>query len=123
MRGRVVAHDRTGGITNLRLDGAVDLAIPLAAALAVGADVTIAVRAEDVVVATEKPWQLSARNCFPVRVVALVTTEVDAIVRCAGATGGPEWLVRLTLAAVSALDLRPGREVWLAVKSHSIRVV
>ena len=95
----------------------------MAATHAIGADVTIAIRAEDVVVATERPWQISARNCFPVRVVALVTAEADAIVRCAGAPGGPEWLVRLTLAAVSTLDLQPGREVWLAVKSHSIRVM
>ena len=123
MHGQVVAHDRTGGITHLRLDGGIDLAIPLAPTLTVGASVTIGIRAEDVLVATELPRHLSARNCFPVRVLAIVAADADAIMRCAGVQGGPEWLVRLTPAAVDGLGLVPGCNVWLAVKSHSVRVV
>jgi hypothetical protein len=32
-------------------------------------------------------------------------------------------MARVTPAAVAALGLAPGGQVWLAVKSHSIRIV
>jgi len=123
MRGEVIAHDAAGGITSLRLVGVLPLAIPLVASLAVGAAVTIAIRADDVVLATEPMTSLSARNLFAARVVAIHGSAANAIVRCAPTAGGSAWLVRLTRSAIDALGIAPGRDVWLAVKSHSVRLV
>jgi molybdopterin-binding protein len=46
----------------------------------------------------------------------------DAAVRCAVRPDLPEWLARLTPAAVAELGLAEGSRVWLAVKSHSVRL-
>lgn len=119
----VRSHDRTGGITHVQLAGGIDLAIPLATEHVPGAAVTVAVRAEDVLVATEEPRHVSARNRFPARVLAVHRSDVDVLVRCGPVAGGAAWLVRLTPGAVDALDLTPDRMVWLAVKSHSVRTL
>src|SRR6266852_2285438 len=59
---------------------------------------------------------LSARNILPGRVVSLAQRDVivAAKVDC-----GVEMEVHLTLAARDSLQLQPGREVWLVVKTHS----
>jgi ABC-type molybdate transport system ATPase subunit len=48
---------------------------------------------------------------------------VDVTLRCALDAGGVEVLARITPAAVASLGLRQGGAVWLAVKSHSIRLM
>ena len=47
----------------------------------------------------------------------------DALLRCGRAAGGRQWLVRITPSAVASLGLVSGRAVWLAIKSHSFRVL
>ena len=120
---RVVAHDPDGGVTRVALDGDVALTIPLAAHTPVGAEITLAVRAEDVLVLAEPVRGLSARNVFPVRISALERTGADVLLHCTPTAGARPWVVRLTPAAVAALDLAAGRDAWLAVKSHSVRTV
>ena len=121
--GRVVTHDTTGGITRVRTDAGFDVSITLAAEREVGVAVTLAVRSEDVLVCKAPVEGLSARNVYPARVVALERTGPDVVLRGALENGGGELLARVTPAAVAALDLAPDRDVWLAVKSHSIRIV
>jgi len=82
----------------------------------------VAVRAEDVLVANAAVSGLSARNAYAGRVELVEATGVDVTLRCSLEAGG-ELLARITPAAVRALDLGPGRPVWLAVKSHSIRLL
>ena len=53
----------------------------------------------------------------------LTITGVDTTLRCTVGPGARPWLVRLTPAAVAAMGLAEGRVVWLAVKSHSVRLV
>ena len=53
----------------------------------------------------------------------LTRTGHDVTLRCRTAASGPEWIVRVTPAAVAALELTVGQTVFLAVKSHSIRLV
>jgi molybdate transport system ATP-binding protein len=120
---RVVSHDPEGGITRTRTASGLDVAVPLAAGRVVGSPATLAVRAEDVLVASRLPEGLSARNAYAAAVVALERTGADVTVRCVldGASG--EWLARVTPAAVAALGLAPGARVWLAVKSHSVRLL
>ena len=123
LSGRVVAHDPEGGVTRVRVGEGLDVAISLAAARAVGAAVTLAVRAEDVLVSSGPVSGLSARNVYPARVMTLERTGVDVTLRCTLESAGVELLARVTPAAIAALGLRPGSAVWLAVKSHSIRLV
>jgi molybdate transport system ATP-binding protein len=89
----------------------------------VGEAVTLAVRSEDVLVCAAPVEGLSARNVHPARVAALERTGPDVVLRGTLDHGGGELLARITPAAVAALDLAPGRQVWLAMKSHSIRMV
>jgi molybdate transport system ATP-binding protein len=119
---RVLAHDPAGGITTVRTTAGLDVAVTLAPARAVGAAVTLAIRAEDVLVASGPVPGLSARNACAGRVVCIERPGRDALLRCA-LDGGGEFLARVTPAAVTALGLAPGAPVVLAVKSHSIRLI
>lgn len=121
--GRVLAHDTAGGITRVRTDAGFDASVTLAVDRAAGAAVTLAVRSEDVLVCAAPIEGLSARNIYPARVARIERTGPDVVLRGVLEDGGGELLARVTPAAVAALHLAPGRQVWLAVKSHSIRIV
>jgi molybdate transport system ATP-binding protein len=121
--GTIAAHDEAGGITRVTLADGGELSAPLARPRALGSAVTVSVRAEDVLVATSPPSGLSARNVYPARVVSLVRTGDDVTLRCATVEGGTPWLVRVTPSAVDALGLAPGGAAWIAVKSHSVRLL
>jgi molybdate transport system ATP-binding protein len=81
--------------------------------------VLIAVRPSAVTVASVAPRGSSARNAWPGRVAGL-TLLADRI-RLA-IEGAPPVLADVTPAAVADLELRPGREVWLAVKATDLEV-
>ena len=122
--GRIVQHDDGGGTSRVELSTGLVVAVPLASMRPVGSSVTLAIRAEDVLVSVEPIHGLSARNVFAAGVTAVERMGVDVMLRCSvgdGAVGG--WLARVTPAAVDALRIEPGADVWLAVKSHSIRIV
>jgi molybdate transport system ATP-binding protein len=121
--GRVLTHDPAGGITRVRTDTGFDVSVTLAAEREIGTAVTLALRSEDVLVCQARVEGLSARNVYQARIVALERTGPDVVLRGALENGGGELMARVTPAAVDALGLAPGRNVWLAVKSHSIRIV
>jgi molybdate transport system ATP-binding protein len=123
--GRIVAHDATGGTSDVELGGGLRLAAPLAPGVPIGAAVVVAVRADDVLVALEPVRTLSARNVFGARVLGCTRVGADVLLRCGvvPGSGALEWLVRVTPAAVAALGVTEGSEVWLVVKSHSVRLV
>jgi molybdate transport system ATP-binding protein len=121
--GRVVSHDEAGGITRVRTEAGLDVAVTLAMGWLPGTRVTLAIRAEDVLVATGPVAGLSARNAYAGRLLAIERTGVDVTLRCTLDGGGGEMLARITPAAVASLGLQPGAPVWLAVKSHSISLL
>ncbi len=121
MSGRVVDTDPSGGVLRVVVEGGATVVAPWRAGPRPGEAVTLAVRAEDVLIATAEPRGLSARNVYEAEVTSADRTGPDVLVRCALAGGSPPWLVRVTPAAADALSLAPGRRVWLAVKSHSVR--
>lgn len=100
--------------------GAVELLTPLVRA-EVGSRLRIGVRAGDLLLATEEPRGLSARNILPgtIRNIEQKDVIVSATVDC----GGTEFEVHLTLAARDALRLDSGRSVWVVVKTHSCHVL
>jgi molybdate transport system ATP-binding protein len=125
LAGRIAGHDPEAGVTRVDLERGPSVAIALSSERAVGEAVTLAIRAEDVLVAVEPVQGLSARNVFEARVETLQRSAADVTLQCsvAGRSGAPPWFARVTPAAMSALELAGGRRVWLAVKSHSVRIV
>ncbi|HTS60323.1 MAG TPA: molybdenum ABC transporter ATP-binding protein [Terriglobales bacterium] len=114
-----VLDEGRGTMTCRIADSRVELETPLVRA-EVGSHVRIGIRAGDILLATVEPYNLSARNVIPGRIVSL--DERDVIVS-AKVDCGVEMEVHLTLAARDALELHPGGEVWLILKTHSCHLM
>ena len=115
--GRVLSHDPDGGVTRVHLAAGSEVAIPHSPDLAPGAEILLAVGAEEILVAVAPPVGLSARNVLAGSVDELLPVAGSVYVRAG------DWLAHLTAAAARELDLAAGRPVWLVVKTHSWRVV
>jgi molybdate transport system ATP-binding protein len=116
----VTAANESRGTMTCELAGsAVELETPLVRA-SIGAALRVGIRAGDILLATVAPVGLSARNLIPGRVVSLDQRDVivEARIDC-----GVEITVHLTLAARDALQLQPGKQVWLVVKTHSCHLM
>jgi len=112
-------EDRGTMACRVGADG-VELETPLVRA-EVGSRLRVGIRAGDLLLATESPRGLSARNVVPGTIRALQQRDVivSAFVDC----GGTEFEVHLTLAAREALELAPEKKVWLVVKTHSCHLM
>jgi molybdate transport system ATP-binding protein len=98
----------------------VDLETPLVRA-EVGSRLKVGIQAGDLLLATEYPLGLSARNILPGTIRQL--TQRDVIVSAMVDCGGVEFEVHLTLAARDGLKLGAGKKVWVVVKTHSCHVM
>jgi molybdate transport system ATP-binding protein len=107
------------GVMVCRLAGDVSLETPLAD-VAEGQRIRVAIRAGDILVATVRPYGLSARNILHGTVDSL--SIAGAIVRATVRAGVP-LEVHLTPTSCEELELRPGLGVWLVIKTHSCRPV
>jgi molybdate transport system ATP-binding protein len=120
LKGHVLEHRTNDGVMLIGLDGSeCELEIPLGSS-PVGEKIQIAIRAGDILVATQLPYGLSARNVLPGRVESIETrgSVVSLQVNC-----GVHFLVRVTPGAMRSLELATGSVVWLVVKTHSCHVV
>ena len=86
----------------------------------VGSSLRVGIRAGDILLATVAPVGLSARNVIPGRITSLERRDVMIVARVKSQV---EMEVHLTLAARDALQLAPGREVWLVIKTHSCHLM
>ncbi len=86
----------------------------------VGSALRVGIRAGDILLATAPPVGLSARNVIPGRIASL---EQRDVIVCARVKYRVEMEVHLTLAARDSLQLVPGREVWLVIKTHSCHLM
>jgi len=96
-----------------------EIEVPLTHASA-GDRVQIAVRAGDILLASERPQGLSARNILEGKILSLEQrgTMCVACVDC-----GVTFIVHVTPGAVRALELAIERQVWLVLKTHSCHLV
>lgn len=108
------------GVMRVRLaDPSCEIEVPLGH-VSPGDRVRIAIRAGDILLATEFPRALSARNVLAGKISslehrgALVVARVDC---------GVTFTVHLTPGAERALDLAPEKKVWLVLKTHSCHFV
>ncbi len=115
----VAAHEDRGTMTCRLAGSQVELETPLVRAEP-GSQLRIGIPAGDILLATQRPEGLSARNILPGNVTSVVRRDV---IIAAGVDIGVELEVHLTLAARDALQLAPGREVWLVVKTHSCHLM
>lgn len=109
-RGVVVAETAEGMTVSVPLE------------LAEGADWPLMIRAsgDDVVVFTSRPEGISARNVFGGPVAELERTGDSVVLLVATPT---PLRVRITAGAASDLALEKGTEVWLAIRTRSIRTI
>lgn len=98
---------------------ATELEVPLGHC-AVGDEVRIAIRAGDIMVATERPHGLSARNTFQGRVTAIRREGITVIM---SVESGVVFEVHVTPGAREQLHLAEGQQLWLVVKTYSCHLV
>jgi molybdate transport system ATP-binding protein len=97
----------------------IELETPLVRAEA-GSKLRVGISAGDVLLATSAPVGLSARNILPGKLLSLWQRDMIVVARI---DCGVEMSVHLTLAARDSLQLTPGRQVWLIVKTHSCHLL
>ena len=100
-------------------DAACEIEVPLGHA-APGDRVRVAIRAGDILLATELPKALSARNILEGKIISIEHrgTLVVARVDC-----GVVFIVHVTPGAERTLELATGKKVWLVLKTHSCHFV
>jgi molybdate transport system ATP-binding protein len=116
----VLSLDKISGTMHCLVNGAhLELEVPLAP-VQPGAAVRLAIRAGHIIIATQEPAGLSARNILSGTIASierkgfLVSVEVDA---------GARFEVHVTPRACETLSLKTGARVWLVIKTHSCQVV
>jgi molybdate transport system ATP-binding protein len=117
----VTAINESRGTMTCRIGaGSVDLETPLVTA-EIGSRLRIGIRAGDILLATECPHGLSARNVVPGTIQRLERRDgiVSANVDCSGTA----FDIHLTLAAQDALELMAGKKVWVVIKTHSCHLL
>jgi len=120
LTGTVLDLREADGVMRLRLgETACEIEVPLSHAAA-GDRVRVAIRAGDILLATERPHGLSARNVIEGRIASMEPrgTMVLARIDC-----GVTFSAHVTPGAVRALELAAGRQVWLVLKTHSCHLV
>jgi molybdate transport system ATP-binding protein len=108
------------GVMRIRLgESACEIEVPLGYA-APGDPVRVAIRAGDILLATEMPHGLSARNVLEGQIESLErrSTIVIARVDC-----GAKFVVHITPGAVRTLGLCEGQKAWLVLKTHSCHLM
>lgn len=112
-------HEDRGTMTCVVADSQLHLETPLVKA-EVGTNLRVGIGAGDVLLGTSHPVGLSARNVIRGKIISLAQRDVivSAMVNC-----GVEFEVHLTLAARDSLQLQPGYEVWLIIKTHSCHLL
>jgi molybdate transport system ATP-binding protein len=120
--GVIVERRPDAGTMQCRLtggNGAIEVEAPLSDGDE-GSSIRLAIRAGDILLATEEPRNLSARNVLRGQLTSL--TREGPIVHAA-VDAGARFVVHLTPGARDALGLGAGDRVWLIIKTHSFRIV
>jgi molybdate transport system ATP-binding protein len=80
----------------------------------------VALRAGDILLASEPPRGLSARNVLAGRIVSIRREGATVIVEV---EAGCVFEVHVTPGAAASLQLAAGQPIWLVIKTHSCRLV
>ncbi len=113
----LLRHDTAYALSYLAFGGT-EMAVPQIDAEP-GAFVRVRIRARDVLLATQRPEGLSARNVLAGHIVDLIP-ETGAYAELAVVVGGQRLVARITRAALDALDLALGSPVFAVVKAVAV---
>jgi molybdopterin-binding protein len=116
--GHIVSKNQAGGTMTVEItdnSGRAYIDIPIGVGREGGA-VRIAVPSGDILLASEELRSTSARNILRGHILAIEDKGNRTLVRI---TSGVTWSASVTRQAVKELALSEGREVWLAIKTHS----
>jgi molybdate transport system ATP-binding protein len=116
----IVERREQAGTMECRIDGSTtELEVPLSTAR-VGESIRVAIRAGDILIGSQEPRGLSARN---IRIGRLVELNAHGPTMVAVVDAGARFIVHLTPTGVDSLQLKPGDQVWLIVKTYSCRIL
>lgn len=124
LNGKVTELREADGVMRVRLEESTcEIETPLGYAT-VGSRVKVAIRAGDILLATERPHGLSARNVIAGKIISLEQRGAMfiALVNTEGERG-VVFTVYLTPGAKRALELDVNRAVWLVLKTYSCHVL
>ena len=124
LTGTVTELRAADGVMRVRLEqSACEIETPLGYA-EVGSGVRVAIRAGDILLATEQPRGLSARNVMSGKIISLEQVGTMFVARVAKAAEGKVvFTVHITPGAKRALALEANGAVWLVIKTHSCHVL
>jgi molybdate transport system ATP-binding protein len=116
----VVELREADGVMRVRLaEGPREIEVPLGYA-APNDRVKVAIRAGDILLATQPPVGLSARNILEGKIVSLESRSAIVVARV---KAGVTFAVHVTPGAARALELAAGMPVWIVLKTHSCHLV
>jgi molybdate transport system ATP-binding protein len=120
LAGSVSDLRESDGVMRVRLaDSSCEIEVPLGHPKP-GDHVRVAIRAGDILLATERPSGLSARNVLEGKIISLERRGAIIIARV---DCGVEFIVHVTPGAERDLQLATGKPVWLVLKTHSCHLV
>lgn len=122
LTGRLIEkRERTADLELLGGYGSACVRVPHARG-AIGETVVASLASDDILIATEKPQGLSARNCLAARIERIEETDWRrlAIVRIGDAI--PSLVVEITQDAIEELALKPELEVYLVFKTSTVKL-
>ena len=120
--GRVKEHaHHTTSILLGTANSQVTLTIPRVDA-AQGSAVTVSVAADEILLSTAKPTNLSARNRIPARLEGLQSVDHRQFITAGISPELPPVVIELTSDAIEDLYLVPGSSVYLLIKTSSVTV-
>jgi molybdate transport system ATP-binding protein len=116
---RIVSRRPEAGTMRVRLaDSVVELEVPLTESTS-GDDITVAIRAGDILLAGVPAVGISARNILE-GMIETIERQGPAVE--ARVSAGAPFMVHLTPASAEELRLAPGSHVWLIIKTYSCRI-
>jgi molybdate transport system ATP-binding protein len=116
----VVELRETDGVMRVRVaNTASEIEVPLGYATP-NESIQVAIRAGDILLATQHPAGLSARNILAGRIVSLKQRGTMVVVLV---EAGAIFTVHLTPGAARSLELTAGKPVWVVLKTHSCHLV
>jgi molybdate transport system ATP-binding protein len=117
---RVVSHSPAREATYIELENGPELIVPFLDR-APGSRTVIEIRADDILLASQRIDGLSARNQIDGTVERIIHhgVDVEVVVR----TGGLKWIISVVSPAVGQLGLEPGSPILIIVKARSCHVI
>jgi molybdate transport system ATP-binding protein len=120
LRASVVDLREPDGVMRVHLEeSSCEIEVPLGYATP-GDRVRVAIRAGDILLATERPKGLSARNVLSGLITSIEQRGSMVVVRV---ECGVAFTVHVTPGAARALELAVGKPVWIVLKTHSCHLV